>query len=87
MINHRGPEFAAMLDRILTGMKPYFGTTGDVAMHHDRRAPAASRPRSSTRSRRATGSSASRSASFGDRFAKIAGIYGADVTKLDAEWG
>src|SRR4029453_17433759 len=25
--------------------------------------------------------------SFGDRFAKIAGIYGADVTKLDAEWG
>ncbi len=25
--------------------------------------------------------------SFGDRFAKIAGIYGADVTKVDAEWG
>ena len=25
--------------------------------------------------------------SFGDRFAKIAGIYGADVTKLDVEWG
>jgi len=25
--------------------------------------------------------------SFGDRFAKIAGIYGADVTRLDAEWG
>jgi aspartate aminotransferase-like enzyme len=25
--------------------------------------------------------------SFGDRFAKIASIYGADVTKLDAEWG
>ena len=27
MINHRGPEFAAMLERIPTGMKPYFGTT------------------------------------------------------------
>jgi aspartate aminotransferase-like enzyme len=25
--------------------------------------------------------------SFGDRFAKIAGVYGADVTRLDAEWG
>jgi len=25
--------------------------------------------------------------SFGDRFAKIAGIYGADVTKVDVEWG
>src|SRR4029079_15010972 len=32
MINHRGPEFAAMLARILDGMKPYFGTTSDVAM-------------------------------------------------------
>ena len=25
--------------------------------------------------------------SFGDRFAKIARIFGADVTKLDVEWG
>src|SRR6476661_1065330 len=32
MINHRGPEFAAMLERILTGMQPYFGTTNDIAM-------------------------------------------------------
>src|SRR4029077_10641120 len=32
MINHRGPEFAAMLERILSGMKPYFGTSSDVAM-------------------------------------------------------
>ena len=32
MINHRGPEFAAMLGRILDGVKPYFGTTNDVAM-------------------------------------------------------
>ena len=32
MINHRGPEFAAMLGRILTGMKPYFGTTTDIEM-------------------------------------------------------
>jgi len=32
MINHCGPEFAAMSGRILTGMKPYFGTTSDIAM-------------------------------------------------------
>ena len=32
MINHRGPEFAAMLERILSGMKPYFGTTSDIAI-------------------------------------------------------
>ena len=38
-------------------------------------------------SRRATASWPSRSASFGDRFAKIARTYGADVTKIDVEWG
>ncbi|TFG67305.1 MAG: alanine--glyoxylate aminotransferase family protein, partial [Thermomicrobiales bacterium] len=32
MINHRGPEFASMLERILSGMKPYFGTSSDIAM-------------------------------------------------------
>ena len=32
MINHRGPEFAALLGRIIDGMKPYFGTTSDVAI-------------------------------------------------------
>src|SRR5258705_10181977 len=30
MINHRGPEFAAVLARIQEGMKPYFGTTTDI---------------------------------------------------------
>ena len=58
MINHRGPEFAAMLERILSGMKPFFGTTSDVAMI----TTAGSRPRSSTRFRRAIASWASRSA-------------------------
>ena len=32
MINHRGPEFAAMLGRILDGMKPFFGRPNDVAV-------------------------------------------------------
>ena len=54
---------------------------------HDGRDPAGSRPRSSTRCRPATASWRVSIGSFGDRFAKIAGIYGADVTKLDAEWG
>ena len=30
MIDHRGPEFAAMLARIESGLRPIFGTTGDV---------------------------------------------------------
>ena len=86
MINHRGPEFAAMLARILDGMKPYFGTTDDIAMlttagsggleagsrqHALARRPG---PRRLDRLLRRP-------------FAKIAGTYGADVTKIDAEWG
>ena len=30
MINHRGPEFAELLARLERGMKPVFGTSGDV---------------------------------------------------------
>jgi aspartate aminotransferase-like enzyme len=86
MINHRGPEFAAMLERILTGMKPYFGTTSDVAMITTAGSGGLEAAIVNTLSPgdRVLGVSIG---SFGDRFAKIAGIYGADVTKLDAEWG
>ena len=59
MINHRGPEFAEMLARILDGMKPFFGTTSRHRDHHDAPARAVSRPPSSTRCRPVTGCSAS----------------------------
>jgi len=86
MINHRGPEFAAMLERILTGMKPYFGTTGDIAMVTSAGSGGLEAAVVNTLSPgdRVVGVSIG---SFGDRFAKIAKTYGADVTKLDAEWG
>ena len=86
MINHRGPEFAAMLDRILTGMKPFFGTSGDIAMLTCAGSGGLEAAIVNTLSPgdRVLGVSIG---SFGDRFAKIAGIYGANVTKLDVEWG
>jgi aspartate aminotransferase-like enzyme len=86
MINHRGPEFAAMLERILSGMKPYFGTTNDVAVITAAGSGGLEAAIVNTLSPgdRVLGVSIG---SFGDRFAKIAGIYGADVTKLEAEWG
>ncbi len=86
MINHRGPEFAAMLERILTGMRPYFGTTSDIAMITTAGSGGLEAAVVNVLSPgdRVLGVSIG---SFGDRFAKIAGIYGADVTKLDAEWG
>ena len=86
MINHRGPEFAAMLERIIAGMKPFFGTTSDVAMITAAGSGGLEAAVVNTLSPgdRVLGVSMG---SFGDRFAKIAGIYGADVTKLDVEWG
>jgi len=86
MINHRGPEFAAMLDRILTGMRPFFGTTSDIAVITTAGSGGLEAAVVNVLSPgdRVLGVSIG---SFGDRFAKIAGIYGADVTKLDAEWG
>jgi aspartate aminotransferase-like enzyme len=86
MINHRGPEFAAMLARILDGIKPFFGTTGDVAMITAAGTGGLEAAVVNTLSPgdRVLGVSIG---SFGDRYAKIARTYGADVTKLDVEWG
>jgi aspartate aminotransferase-like enzyme len=86
MINHRGPEFAAMLKRILDGIKPFFGTTSDVAMLTTAGSGGLEAAIVNTLSPGDRGLGV-RLGSFGDRFAKIAGLYGADVTKLDAEWG
>ena len=86
MINHRGPEFAAMLGRILSGMKPYFGTTSDIAMITSAGSGGLEAAVVNTLSPgdRVVGVSIG---SFGDRFAKIATTYGANVTKVEAEWG
>ncbi len=86
MINHRGPEFAAMLGRILDGMKPFFGTTNDVAMLTCAGSGGLEAAIVNTLSLgdRVLGVSIG---SFGDRFAKIAAVYGADVRKIDVEWG
>ena len=86
MINHRGPEFAAMLARILEGMKPYFGTTSDIAMITTAGTGGLEAAVVNVLSPgdRVLGVSIG---SFGDRFAKIARVYGADVTKIEVEWG
>src|SRR6187200_885857 len=86
MINHRGPEFAAMLGRILSGMKPYFGTTSDVAMITTAGSGGLEAAVVNVLSPGDVVLGVS-IGSFGDRFAKIARTYGADVTKIEAEWG
>jgi aspartate aminotransferase-like enzyme len=86
MINHRGPEFAAMLARILDGMKPFFGTTNDVAMLTCAGSGGLEAAIVNTLSPGDAVLAVS-IGSFGDRFAKIASIYGADVMKMEVEWG
>ncbi|HEX5824785.1 MAG TPA: alanine--glyoxylate aminotransferase family protein [Candidatus Limnocylindrales bacterium] len=86
MINHRGPDFAAMLGRILDGMKPFFGTTRDVTMLTCSGSGGLEAAVVNTLSPGDRVLAVS-IGSFGDRFARIAGIYGADVTKIEVEWG
>ena len=86
MINHRGPEFRELLERLQSGMKPYFGTTGDIAILSSAGTGGLEAAVVNTLSPgdRVLGVSIG---AFGDRFAKIAEAYGATVDRVAAEWG
>ena len=86
MINHRGPEFKDLLARLQAGMKPYFGTTGDIAILSCAGTGGLEAAVVNTLSPgdRVLGVSIG---AFGDRFAKIAEAYGATVDRVAAEWG
>ena len=86
MINHRGPEFAAMLNRIQVGMKPYFGTESDIAIVSSAGTGGLEAAVVNVLSPgdRVLGVSIG---AFGDRFAKVAETYGANVDRVNAEWG
>jgi aspartate aminotransferase-like enzyme len=86
MINHRGPEFAAMLGRISSGLRPFFGTANDVLLLSCAGTGGLESAIVNTLSPGDAVLGVS-IGSFGDRFAKIASTYGAQVTKLDVEWG
>ena len=86
MVNHRGPEFKELLGRVTDGLKRAFRTEDDLVILSC----------SGTGGLEAgvvnhlSPGDAILSVSigvFGDRFAKVATRYGADVTKLDVEWG
>ncbi|MFN2463506.1 MAG: alanine--glyoxylate aminotransferase family protein [Candidatus Dormibacteria bacterium] len=86
MINHRGPAFAALIKECREGLQWAFQTRNEMVMF----------PCSGTGGLEAAVvnlTSPGEKAlfvsigSFGDRFAKIGSAYGADVVKLDYEWG
>ena len=86
MINHRGPEFASMLERISRRIQPFFGTRNDIIVLTCAGTGGLEAAIVNTLSPgdKVLGISIG---AFGDRFAKIAQAYGAEVTKLDVEWG
>jgi aspartate aminotransferase-like enzyme len=86
MINHRGSEFKELLGRLQTGMKPYFGTTGDIAILSCAGTGGLEAAVVNTLSPGDRVLAVSIGA-FGDRFAKIAEAYGANVDRVSAEWG
>ena len=86
MVNHRGPEFAALIGRVVDGMRPYFGTTSDIALLSSAGTGGLEAAIVNALSPGDPVLAVS-IGSFGDRFAKIATTYGADVTKLAVEWG
>jgi aspartate aminotransferase-like enzyme len=86
MINHRGPEFRELLGRLQTGMRPYFGTSSQIAILSCAGTGGLEAAIVNTLSPGDRVLAVSIGA-FGDRFAKIAEAYGASVDRMSAEWG
>ncbi len=86
MINHRGPEFAELLRETSAGIGQLIGTDGDVFLLTGSGTGSMEAAVVNTLSPgdRVLGVSIG---AFGDRFARIAQVFGADVERLDVEWG
>ena len=86
MVNHRGPEFRALLDRIADRLRVAFRTRNDLVILT---ASGTGGLEAAVVNHLSPGDPvlAVSIGAFGDRFAKIATRYGADVEKLSIEWG
>jgi aspartate aminotransferase-like enzyme len=86
MINHRGPEFGELLREISGSIGRLIATEGEVFLLTGSGTGALEAAIVNTLSPgdRVLGVSIG---SFGDRFAKIAGVFGAAVERMDVEWG
>ena len=86
MINHRGPEFAALLTRCAEGLQRAMATTNDVVLLS---ASGTGGLEAAVVNTLSPGDPvlAVSIGSFGERFAKIAQAYGADVRRVTVEPG
>jgi aspartate aminotransferase-like enzyme len=86
MINHRGPEFAEMQDRIMKRLKTFFRTDNEVYVLSASGTGAMEAALVNVLSPGDPVLCVS-IGEFGERFAEIAAAFGAEVTKLDFEPG
>ena len=86
MINHRGPEFARMLERVTASLKTLFQTKGDVFVLTGSGTGGMEAAIVNTLSPGDTVLSVSIGV-FGERFAGIARTFGAEIIPLSFEWG
>ena len=86
MIDHRGPEFAAILSEITTGAKRVFKTSNDLLLLTS---SGTGGLESAVANLVSPGDEVvvALCGNFGERFAALAGAYGADVVRLEFEWG
>ena len=86
MVNHRGPEFATLQNGIIERLKKFYKTDNDVLIVT---AAGTGGLESAIVSFLSPGDKVLgiTIGAFGDRFAKIATAYGAEVTKLAFDWG
>src|SRR5918999_3240423 len=86
MIDHRGTEFGGLLREVTDGIRQLVATDGEVFLLTGSGTGALEAALVNTLSPGDRVLAISIGA-FGDRFAKIAEAFGADVDKLDVEWG
>jgi aspartate aminotransferase-like enzyme len=86
MIDHRGTEFAELLHETSSGLAELIGTTGEVLLLTGSGSGAMEAAIVNTLSPGDRVLVVSIGA-FGDRFASIASAFGADVERLEVEWG
>jgi len=86
MIDHRGPEFAAILGEITAGAKRVFKTKNDLLLLTS---SGTGGLESAIANLVSPGDQvvAALCGNFGERFAALAAAYGADVVRLEFEWG
>jgi aspartate aminotransferase-like enzyme len=86
MINHRGPEYAAIQAEVLEGLRHFFRTEHEVLLITGSGTGGLEAAIVNTLSPGEPVLAVSIGV-FGDRFARIAEAYGAQVRKLDVPWG